>query len=813
MLIMQNGDVCVIIVHVKPSTYLRWMDFYPPKPRRVAGQSAPQSIPLPDIARDLPLKSVTSSSASRNDGKYSFDPTSMSYRTTGQAIVAEIELPQEVYDRSQDAGAGARSKTTREPGRSKSVAPTSHVDKNNHSAGYDLNSPHVNAAGDASRAAHPTKPPTGLRLVGKAAPIQLLARSMLEGIDREIDARIVRVDGGILDQPEFCDRLNDIMVAARHLVRTIGVSKVVEFIIHAHTRLVYNRYGHRVLDGYVLRCTADAPMEMLCEVDFGQHCVVAPVAEASVGATDEVVLASLANKLLAATMDRDVALGGAQKHRDVSQRAFYDEIHYNEKRDRETNGANAISASCKQQYGTEDSSVPVLTYNGEILFMQGFEQGVGPVYEILVQNHSYDAVMVLQKHLREQSWTVAECYRSLSYDNCMTHGARSCVELACAAAQAMDMQVMSIGDDDVHANHFRHARVKTFAPLTFIAPVFEHDDRGEVLMPTFMVYINTYGDYDLSRAITQESHGRIANRSVSFAYLDDAASSSDDHHHEYALECRGFPLLNSAVGSCVTMRQIVPTDSSFVHPYWLDATEECLQVAREETRVSMRSIHPSTFDHYCTDVTGYPTRGVFDSYNEELEPTLFAKPIRLDDRRTRTCRLVHRGYLQPHQFSRHHVPLASTFPHNVLLDVWSTAFPQASGSTVRFAADNACDVLVKYSGGISGLHMSVRILSELRFATDYLRVPAANAQFFIDVMSLARKFHEHCLVENRSPEDVFIQDVANNSFLARSDDTFRDAFLSRLAGGAVQCDMSGDLMLFVDIAWLRYCMRLFGDRL
>lgn len=673
------------------------------------------------------------------------------------------------------------------------------------------------------------------RFVGKAAPIQVIARSITDNLERDIDARIVRLDEGVLDQPQFAEQLRDILQAARQLIREIGVSKVVELIIHAHSRMVYNRYGHRVLDGYVLQCTSDANARPLCEIDFGQHCVVVPLQNSSVRSVDENNTKSLATNILLAGAD----LKSFNQTSKV-QRQFYDESYLDDayfsfdkyvKKDLKTpkrpksggtQKVTDISDVAKKVGNEKPKNHPTVAYNGEMMVMQGFEPGVGPVYDILTQNHSVDATRILQKKLREQSWTVAHCYRSSAYDACMTHGARSCIQLACSVANTLSARVVTCASqksktDDDQPNNYRRAHVKAFAPLTFITPIFTHDDDGNALTPTFLIHVNTYGEFDLARAISQEmyssTHGRLIKMSNTRSRYDREEESGHEAIHSLAeaMDCRGFALLNSAIGNCVVMRQVEPR-ASMVYPYWLTASSRDLEIAAHETMQNMRSIHPSTFDHPSVDNNGYPSRGVFDAQMEERNPTVFSGPVKLNDQQARACYLVSRGYLQPHQFSRHYISLASPLTSGPLFSLWSKAFPQAPGVMRRFAADTPCDVLIKYCGGLNGSCVNLELLPIIRSKEDYVRIPPANIKFYGDVMHMALCFYQYCKHVGKDAREVFTQDVLERtSFLAENSNVRSDQMWSVLTGGAVAVDERDAPVLWVDMAWMRFCLPLMAN--
>lgn len=642
----------------------------------------------------------------------------------------------------------------------------------------------------------------------KIAPIQAIAKTILMQSDREIESRIIRVDGDVLLQPQFATHLAEIMDHAKRLVRQIGVGNVIELIIHAHTKVVYNRWGHRVLDGYVLRCKGETHADVLDELDFGHHCMILPIHTESVKSIEDAKLRSMTDALTN-------SVGGDSASSSKSRCLIHDEGLMDQHGKFTVQTASVPSASKKKTFSASKArtgyeKVPILAYNGEIAFMQSFTHGVGPTYQMLVQNHSTSAASILRERVRDQHLTVNELYRSLAYDTCMTHGARSCLKIARAAAQAMGLD-LELVDSVQSSGSLRDLpdsaiQVDVCAPLTFIVPVPEFHADGYMLKPTFLVYVNTYGEHDLSRISTPTS--AKMNRETTLQSERMLESKSVFGEGVGKVDCRGFPLFNSCTGECVAMRQINPSPS-LMERYWLHAQSKDFVQASKEMHDELRPIPSSMLEIPCFDTTGYPTRGIFDAAMELHDATDLEKPLVSGGKRTRPCHVIHRAYLQPHQSSRHYIPIVPTPRIGPMFTLWSRAFPQNYDAPRQYVVLYSSDVLLKYCGGLHGACVTSDMVLTLRSKEDYLRIPTTNIELYNEIMSMALHFAKHCAEVQRDVEDKVRTEISPNSWLVR-DGSGRQAYLDKLAGGALQCDPLDQVTLLVDRTWFEHCRNTYA---
>lgn len=661
----------------------------------------------------------------------------------------------------------------------------------------------------------------------KAAPIQVLAKQISESANREVDRRIVRVDNGVLDQPRYVERLREVMEFARALIYQLGVKNVIELLIHAHAKVVYNRHGRRALDGYVLRCYGSAPASVLSEVDFGHHSVVVALNPESVKNMDQTQLAGMADALLDAA-------GGKSGASSSARALFYDEgllpsnITHKptsaSRRDESTRGSKRIpsvfvssrdvetaaveSSSSSSSSGSSGdvgraSSTPTLSYNGEVMFLEGFTPGEGNTYQILVQSHCTKSVQIMHDRVLALDLNVNELYRSMAYDTCIVHSARSCVKIARAAAQAMGLEVAASSGSSTDLSDSKDSlsrvRVDACAPLTFIAAVPQHDASGRAVAPSFIVHVNTFGEYDLVRPVTPGTPPPSAQR----ASATDAAKRKAAR---LSSNWRAFPVLNSSIGGCTIMRQVGPPVAP-MRPYWLDASvEQCTRAARE-TREQLRAIPASVLNYEPYDITGYPTRGVYDEQAELRDPTDLAQSVTLVGvGKTRPCIVVYHSYQQPFQNSKHYAPLVPVSQDGPLYELWSKGYPQGPGQPRRFVAANTSDALIKYSGGLHGACITLDLALQIKSSLDYLRVPPVNRAMYLEVMQLALQFYGLCVAQGRSASEVVRSDVRSMSVLLR-EGPGRQPFLDNLAGGAVQCDPRDQVTLLIDTQWLTHCLK------
>lgn len=645
--------------------------------------------------------------------------------------------------------------------------------------------------------------------VTKASPMQILAQQISDSANYEVERRIVRVDGGVLDQPRHAERLREVMQCAREIVRRLGVKNVIELVVHAHTKLVYNRHGRRVLDGYVLSCYGNTPAQFFSELDFGHHSVVLQLRPDSMnsGATaDSARLRAVADTLLEAAVGDRYACNGQPA-------VFYDEgllppmlvqkplpipragveLATND------GGANLVFTTAPPRdpnaTATDDdqsNAPPTLAYNGEVMLMQGFAQGVGTTHQLLVQNHCTKAVQILHERVHALQLNINELYRSMAYDACMTHSVRSCIKVAFAAAKAMGAEVATFGE--VRTDPLGNVHIEACAPLTFISAVPQCDSANRAIAPSFIVHVNTYGEYELARPMQPTPPPPIHSAGRSKAPL----------HEGITHDWRAYPLLDSGTGGCTIMRQIEPRLAP-AQPYWLNVrSDQCAKAARE-TRESLRPIPMGILNHRTLDITGYPTRGVFDSEAERRDPTNLSQPVQLASGGTRACHVVFRCYQQPHQNSKHYAPLVPASRSGVMFELWSKGYPQALGTDRRFTASNTSDVLIKYSGGLNGASITLDLALYVQSPVDHLRVPPINRAMYMEVMQVALRFYGHCITITRTAEEVLRSNVRSKSALLR-DGVGRQAFLDVLAGGAVQCDPHDQVTLLVDTQWLMYCL-------
>lgn len=648
----------------------------------------------------------------------------------------------------------------------------------------------------------------------KLAPMQLLAQKIADDIKHEVERRIVRIDGGVLDQPRYSDRLAEIMEFARTMVRQLGVKNVIELLIHAHTKIVYNRHGRRVLDGYVLRCYGNAPAHVLSEVDFGHHSVVVELDPTSVSGK------SLAERNCMKDMLFDAIGGKSEDDGGGSRPTILDEGQLpsivmpkaiplshktnNDDTPLQQSGSQLMTVfpatsypsggSSRKERAADDnnSSVPTLSYNGDVMLLEGYASDVGNIYQILVQSHCTKAVQVAHDRILTLDLNISELYRSMAYDVCMTRSARSCIKIARAAAQAMGVELAKLvprpsGRDA--KDPLSDTLVNACAPLTFIAALPQHDANGNAIAPSFIVHVNTFGDYDLARpASAGEKH------------------SSPWELSQPSLEWRAYAVPNSGIGGCTIVRQVSPTLAP-MRPYWFDARGDQCTRAASETREQLRPIPIGVLNHEPLDCTGYPSYGVFDEHGEQRDPTDLAHPVALvGAEQKRSCHVVFRSYQQPYQNSKHYAPLVPVSHEGPLYELWSRGFPQALGQVRRFVSGNTSGVLVKYSGGLSGACLTLDLALQIKSPLDYLRVPPINHIMYLGATHLALRFHAYCESRGRTPNEVLRADVRSTGTLLR-DGAGHQAFLDNLAGGAIQCDPHDQVTWLIDTQWLRYCLK------